>query len=220
MHPSQATPKVIDKFGTQNDQQSVVKMRNNDFPFALNFNPEGNDLGRRAGRDFSFISSDGAVYAIKQIEFSDGTSSTVAQFGAFVYALEVGFQYILNSGVRIIIQSADLNYWNVTPNSNDLIAPTVVSAPAATAQAANITIPYGQKLGFASATGTVQLGADQNRPGGWFLLKFGSSVPTTAITTDWVFTVASGFSLRIIDGNANTWSFKVSNAGALQVITV
>lgn len=138
-------------------------------------------------------------------------------------ALDLGFitsvKYLLDTGVRLILQSPDLTYWNVTPDVNGLILPTAVSTPSATPQTADLILMPGEYIAFKYSTTSLLLLCDQNHLG-WYTQSIG--IPTTefTVTDDMVFTVASGFVLRMEDDTSNTWEFSVSNDGNLFVTTV
>jgi hypothetical protein len=158
---------------------------------------------------------------IFQTSWDDGTRTDIAAIGSSLYDLTETFTYLVASGTRLIIQSADLNYWNCTPNNTTgLIQPVVVAAPAAAAQVANFTVLNGESFGFINSAGNVvRLNADQDRSG-WYLQGLGATTSLTTISTDLVFTVASGFSFRIVDYLSNVWKLTVNNSGNMIPITV
>ncbi len=164
----------------------------------------------------SFLVDGSAVLGIAVLTWSDGTISEVVQFGSALYDMSATFTYLVKAGVKLYIQSANGSYWNCTPDSTTgLITPSDSVVPTATPQAANFTVANGETFGFdLSSTATMQLDANLDR-GGWFLNGVGGSFGATLITTDMVFTVASGFSFRITDYTGNTWSLSMSNDGDL-----
>lgn len=220
--PLQPTDSALEVFkGAKgiDDQSSIVKLDPGFASFVSNLEASSDVWKRRAGRDFSFLGS-GNSLIVALLTWDDGTYTEIASFGSVVYDMTTAITYILNSGVKLIIQSADLNYWNVTPDANGLINPVVVAAPSATSQAANFTVANGESIAFKiSATAATQILCDVDH-GAWYLKGLGTTVGTTTYTTDLVFTVASGFSFRMKDYSSNTFKFVVSNDGNLTTITV
>lgn len=220
MNPTQDQPDVFQGAMGINDAVSVLKLKEKFVPFAVNLHAQGDVWDRRAGRDFYLLQT-GMVLGLSTVRFEDGQAFNIAQIGSYLYNLSTTFSYLVASGVKLYIQSADTNYWDVTPNaSTGLIVPTAVAAPAAAAQTSNFTVLNGESFGFIGASGEVtRLNCDLD-VGGWWLAGYGVSTSTVSITTDMVFTVASGFSFRIVDYAGNTWAFSVTNDGFMIVTTV
>lgn len=203
-----------------NDQVSLVKKDPGTLPFTLNYDADSDVWNRRAGRDLSFLVAGEPVMNIYDFSWSDGIHVEIATIGDEVYNLSTSFAYLLDVGVRLIFQSPDLNYWDVTPSlTTGLITPTVVATPTATAQAGNLTVQMGEKFGFLGTTNTVQLGVGEPYSS-WFAQVFGVSAPVSLVTDDLVFTSASGFSLIEKDFSGNSWKFSVDNIGQMIITTV
>lgn len=219
LNPTQADPIVFDKYKGMNDKQAPCKLERGNVSFEINLDASTYAASRRAGRDFFFYTDDGAVTGLWQITWQDGITTDIASIGSEIYDLTFTFTFMLASGSRLVLQSPDLNYWDITPNANGLINPTVIAAPGAVPQAANFTVLNGESFGFETSGQVTRLAADQEHYG-WYLIGYGVSNATTTYTSDLVFTVASGFSFRIQDNNTNMWRFSITNDGNLTVITV
>lgn len=219
--PTNHPPVIEARAKGMNDEDGLGKTSAGYDVFALNALATGDVKERRSGRDMSFVVDGSAVRGIWPLSWADGLRVIVGAIGTSWYDFTNTYTFLFDTGVKLIIQSADGNYWDCTPDaSTEIINPIVVSTPSATAQTANRTISYGQLLGFEVTNGTVRLNADQNH-WGWFLQKDGfATTPTNLVTTDWVFTIASGFSLRIVDKNGNSWKLGISNNGNLTATTV
>lgn len=219
--PTKASPDMFIRAQGLNDEQAATKQEPGYIPFALNLSATGDVWTRRAGRDFYFLDEvNGGVLAIKQLTWADGLSINIAVIGGAWYDLGAPFTYLFEAGIRLVIQSPDLNYWDVTPDATTgLINPTVVSAPSATAQTSNVTLGENDSIGFVVTGGIVRLNVTEEA-GIWFLEMQSNSPALSFISDDWVFTIASGFSLRITDSVGNVWSFSVDNGGNLLVTTV
>lgn len=217
--PTQAKPTAMIRALGLNDMVSPVKLRNGQTPYALNFDVGNATWDRRKGRDFSFYQS-GMALGIGFLSWDDGSETEIAQIGTEFYDVRFSFTYLFASGVRLIIQDSAGAYWSFGPDlTTDDIYGIVVATPSATAQTSDQVIAYGQNLGFITSTGAIQLGADQNNAV-WFAKKYGVSSGLVDITTDWVFTYASGFALKIKDIVGNTWKLYASTQGELKAITV
>lgn len=219
MNPTQDQPIVFDSARGINDAVSMPKIKKGFIPFSCNLLAQGDVWDRRKGRDFYLLQT-GFVLSIYTCRFEDNQVFNIAQIGQYLYNLSNTFSYLVANGTRLVIQSPDLNYWNITPNSSGLISPVVVAAPAAAAQTANFTVLNGESFGFIGSTGNVtRLTASQDY-NGWYLEGYGITTAITSITTDMVFTVASGFSFRIQDYSGNVWKMTMDNSGNLIPITV
>lgn len=220
MNPTQVFSDIIQGAKGLNDSYGETKLPPGFVPFAVNYSASGDTWNRRSGRTF-FLLETGQVMMISTLQWDDGTSNNIADIGSTLYDLSVVFTYLVASGTRLIIQSPDLNYWDVTPNdTTGLINPTVVAVPAATPQVANFIVLNGESFGFVNSTGKItRLAADQDHFG-WYLQGLGATTSLVPISTDLVFTVASGFSFRIKDYLANTWSLQMDNSGGFYAVTV
>lgn len=213
LNPTQADPVIFDKYKGMNDRQAPCKLERGNTSFEINLDAGTNSAERRAGRDFYFYSDTGAVTGLWQVTWQDGITTQIAAIGSKLYDLTQTFTFLIAAGTRMVLQSPNLLYWNITPNSNGLIQPTVVAAPAATPQAADFTVQNGESLGFARSGATTRLTADSGRYG-WYLFQYGVSSGSTTYTTDIVFTAASGFKLKIKDPTL-TFTLDITNAGNL-----
>jgi hypothetical protein len=134
--------------------------------------------------------------------------------------LDVSYTYRVGFGIRLILQSPDLNYWSCAPNTVDAIPrPQVTAAPTASPQTADLVIAAGNSLIFDAATQFIQLDCDQAH-NGWFTRIVPNGTALNLVTSDIVFTQASGYSLKIADVSGNTWRFSIDNNGFLSVTTV
>jgi hypothetical protein len=220
LNPTKVQPVIFDKYSGVNDRQAPCKLERGNVSFEVNLDASNRVAKRRFGRDFFFLDPlAGSATGLWQTAWADGSVIDIGAIGSILYDLTFTFSAIIASGFRLIIQSPDLNYWDVTPNVDGVINPTAIAAPAAIPQAANLTIQNGESFGFARGSGVTRLIADVDHFG-WYLLGYGPSIATTTYTDDVVFTIASGFSFRIVDYQSNTWKFQMSNDGNLQVITV
>lgn len=220
-NPTRSFPSIKVQARGLNDQDSALKLKKGYVPFALNVNASSDVWSRREGRDMEFFTS-GVVLYIGQITWQDNTSSEISQIGGSFYDMGNDFTYLLANGTRLYIQSSDGSYWDCTPGSNGLIFPTTIGtgAPGATPQTANIVLTPVQKFGFIRSDGKVdQLDADEANFG-WFLNEYTGSIFPANVTTDVVFTFASGFSIRIEDVGGNTWVLSMTNDGNLIATTI
>lgn len=214
-----AQPIVLKGADGSNDQEGISNRKPSSAWFSLNTLADSDSWGRRAGRDYVAAES-GIALGIYQLSWDDGTSTEIAMIGSTFYNMSVTFTYMMDIGIRVVIQSPDLSYWDATPAASGLINPVVIAAPAAAAQLSNFTIANGQSFGFRlSATEVTRLLCDRDH-NGWYLQGYGATDATSTLATDMVFTVASGFSLRQVDYDGNTWKYQVDNNGKFYVTTV
>lgn len=220
MNPTDADAVLLKGAKGNNDAFGLQKMPDGMLPFSMNQVPTGTAWERRRGRDFYLLQS-GFVTSIYTTNWDDGTAMNIASMGATYFNLSNTFTYLVADGIRLVIQSADLNYWDVTPaDATGLINPVVVAAPAAAAQVANFTVLNGESFGFILSSGNVtRLTADQDH-NGFYLMGYGTTTSLSSIATDLVFTVTSGFSFRIQDYSGNVWKMVISNDGQIQAVTV
>lgn len=217
---SQTVPIVVKKAEGINDFESVVKLDPGFVPFSFNLSVESDAWNRRFGRTFKLIGP-GPVLGIFVLTWDDGTVSEVTQIGDSFYDVTIVFTYLFDIGISMIIQSPDGNYWDVTPEmTTGEILPTVVAAPVALPQTSNFTVLAGQTIAYKlDATSVTAEFADQDQ-NGWFLQGYDLSSGANEISSDMVFTFASGFHFRIQDDQLNMWSFSVTNDGNIVLITV
>lgn len=220
MNPSNAQPVIDNEANGLNDAFGETKVPRGTLPFALNYLANGDTWDRRLGRDF-FILQSGMVTLISPTAWQDGVVVNIAVIGTQGYDLTTQFTFLIAYGNRLIIQSPDLNYWDVTPNdSTGLINPTIVALPATPPQNADFTVQNGESFGFInSASSVVRLDADETYYG-WYEKSYGSSTSLVTFTSDLVFTIASGYSFRIKDSHGNTWRLYTTNDGNLENVTV
>lgn len=128
--------------------------------------------------------------------------------------------YVVPSDKRLIYQSADGNYWDVTPGTDGVINPTVITAPSDPAQIADISIDFATSaFTFQDINGDlIQLDSDVNK-GGWYLYGL-ETIGSNFYTTDVIFTYASGFSLKFTDSSLNIWKLAITNDGEFQAVVV
>lgn len=212
-------PIILNKALGMNDQVSLVKLDPGFVFFGINLQASNDCYKRREGRDFSFLGPGLCLY-VGQIAWDDGVVTEIAEFGGTFYDMSISFTKLMANGARLIIQSPDLNYWSLFDSVNAVINPIVVAPPGAAAQASNLTIGMGETFGFILPGGNVTgLLCDQTH-NGWYLQGYGPSFATTTYSADLVFTIASGFSFRMVDNFTNTFQFKISNDGNLFVQTI
>lgn len=217
--PTIANPTAMIRALGLNDQSSPVKLKNGQTQFALNFDVANATWNRRYGRDWEFVQT-GMALGNGVLSWDDGTVTEIAQIGTELYDVRFSFTYLFESGIRLIIQDSAGAYWSFGPDlATDNMYGIVVALPSASPQTSDQVIAYGQNIGFVTNSGAVQLGADQNNAV-WFAKKYGVSSGVVDISTDWVFTFASGFALKIKDIVGNTWKLYASTQGELKAITV
>lgn len=215
MNPTAVQPAIFHKAKGLNDIESVVKLPDGFVPFALNMDVDNHTYDRRKGRDFSFLSSGNSVVMMASLTWDDGTTHNIAAMGAFLYDLSLTFTKALPAAYRMILQSPDATYWNITPDSNGFINPTSLTvAPTATPQTADLTINNGESFIFQRSAASTRITAD-SAYFGWYLLQYGVGTAITTYTDDIVFTTASGFTMKIIDSGSKTHSLSMQNTGEL-----
>lgn len=201
-----------------NDQYGVNKLPPGCVAFSENLLAGGESWDRRAGRDY-LLSEPGSVLMLCSTSWDDGIQINIGAIGGNAYNLAFSFSFLANAGVQLILQSPDLNWWNVTPDDNGVIAPLVVAAPATAAQAANFTVLNGQSFGFVTSFGTVnRLNIDQDL--GIYTQGYGATTGNAVVASDLVFSNASGFSLVIQDVNTNKWFLFIDNDGDMKFKTI
>lgn len=218
--PTSVSPYVFNKAKGLNDVEGVTKIPPGFTTFAINLTAGSDVWPRRNGRSMYFLDDGNIVTNIFSTSWSDGLTVNIATMGPLIYDLTFTFTYLFGSGIRLILQSPDLNYWDCSANPlTEQINPTVIAAPSASPQAANLTVQNGESIGFTGTSQTIRLASDQDH-GGWYTLSLGQTNGFTTFTDDVVFTNASGFSLIIIDYTGNHWKFSVTNDGEFKVTTV
>lgn len=217
--PSDATPLLSGRALGMNDMQSALKRDTGLSRFAVNFQCSRDVWTRREGRSFYFYQA-GMVMSLATLAWEDGLTNDIAQIGGNLWNLAADYTYLFSSTIRLIIQAPDGVYWNCTPDeTTGIISPTAVATPSATPQTANITVAATEILAFTATGCVVELNCSQD-VGGWYLESRYPGTGVTTVSTDWVFTYASGIRLRKVDTAGNTWEFKVDNDGKLYVETV
>lgn len=124
----------------------------------------------------------------------------------------------LFDGARLLLQAANLEWWDVTPDpTTGSPTNTVVTAPGTTL-AANLSIAVNQYLAFKDSTGNWRMTADQYAMG-WATERLGT-VPnyTTRYTADRAFEF--GFGPIFTDSAGNLWKLYARTGEGLDAITV
>jgi hypothetical protein len=219
MNPTQDQPIVFEGAKGINDATSFLKLKRGYTPFSVNLLAQGDVWDRRKGRDM-FLLRSGLALGIATVRFDDGVAFNIAQIGSSLNDLST-FDYFVSSGIRLIMQSSALNYWDVTPNATTgLITPIIVSTPSAAPQTSDFIVAYDNTFAFYSSDGNpTRLTADEEHYG-WYLIGETKPVSSTTISTDMVFTYSSGFFFKIEDQDGNTWKLSITSNGNLQAITV
>ena len=133
-------------------------------------------------------------------------------------ALDFGFltniDFLFNTGVRLLLQSSALDWWDVTPKADGQPVNTIVSYSGATL-AANQTIAATEVMAFKlSSTVYMQIGALDFA----YTIQRVASAPyyTTAYSSDRAFT--TGFGPVFADAAGNSWLWRVDPVTGLEVV--
>lgn len=214
-NPTDANPIVFNQAMGINDAQSELKRPNGTVPFALNFIATGDVWDRREGRDYAFQYT-GLTLSLYQFIWDDGLLNNGVQVGDALYDFTSSVWFVLGSGKKLIIQSQDLNWWDVTPTVNAEINPTVVATPATAAQTVDFVVQNNQNFGVTYATRTILFGID--RDDGIYALQ---TLPAQGYQSlnDLVFSYASGKYFISIDRHGNRWKLGVDNDGTPTMTT-
>lgn len=136
-------------------------------------------------------------------------------------ALDLGFitniDYLFD-GAKLLLQSSDLNWWDVTPDPISGVPRNVVVAAPGSSLSANLVLSSSQVMAFKDSTGNWKLSADQYAMG-WATERLGT-VPlyTTRYTADRAF--ATGFGPVFTDGAGNLWKLQANIVTGLEAITI
>lgn len=216
--PTSVNPVIMSSAKGINDITEPVKLDPGFTPFSVNLSAGGDTWVRRQGRDFFYLSDGSLATMFYLTTWNDGSSNIIAALGGSLYTF-IPFTYVVDSSKRLIIQSADLRYWNVTPSaSTGLIFPTGVTTPSTASRNSDLLLDSTQSIAFKGNSGFTQLAVDQS--GGWFLQGGNGDFGLTLFTTDLVFSIASGASLKMVDAQGNTWQYSMTNDGDLIVTTI
>lgn len=217
--PTSVDPVIMSSARGINDISDPTKLEKGYTPFALNFSVSGDVWPRRQGRDMFYLNDGNLVTSLYTLTWDDGSYNIIASIGDTFYTF-IPFTYAFNFGIRLILQSASLAWWNVTPNATTgLISPTVVADPATPSKTSDLFVDASQSLAFRGNSGFTQLSIDQLNEG-WYLHGGNGDFGAITFTSDVVFSYASGASLIMADLQGNTWRYSMTNDGDLIVTTV
>ena len=138
-------------------------------------------------------------------------------------ALDLGYinnvDLLFDTGKRLLLQSQDLNWWDVTPGDDGVPINTVLASAPSVILSANLLVAYGKVLAFKRSVSNFQrLTADQFAMG-WATESLGS-VPfySTLYSSDQAF--AYGYGPVFTDSATNKWRLFADNATGLNAVTI
>lgn len=187
-----------------------------------NFRGWGNLISRRQGVRTSQRFSSGVMGIHDLLIDNDPTSLDriviALNDGSLVFVTNdeifASFTYLFNGGT-LVLQSQDLNWWNVTPSSLGVISPIVITTPVATISS-DLRVSQSQLLGFQSST--VIYALNVNTVGSVNLKTYTLTGSETTFTTPIAFT--TGFGPVFQDSLLANWRLTISNAGLLTTTSI
>lgn len=182
----------------------------------------GKRIARRRGVRQS-LSFDSGVMGIHDLLVDDDPTSLdrvliTLNDGSIVFVTNdeifVAFTYLFNGGT-LALQSPDNNWWNITPDSNGLINPTVIATPSSTIST-DLNLGFNDTFGFLSSTVIYRLAVDtQGIPN---ILTYGLATGENEYTTIQAFTKTCGPVFTAQD--LTRWRLTIDNAGSLTTTSI
>ena len=121
------------------------------------------------------------------------------------------FDYLFSTSTLLYLQSPDLNWWDVTPDSGTgIISPEVVAAPGTTITS-DLNVFQNQLFGFLDSTGVWAISVGTQ--GSPVTSRYGLASGETLYTSTQAF--ESGFGPVFQDNLLTRWKLGINNAGAL-----
>ena len=119
------------------------------------------------------------------------------------------FEYLIDTGITLYLQSPDLNWWSWAPNSSGLMVGTVVAAPSSS-QSTDFNVAVGQLFGFEDATGIWRL----KTVNGFYQTQRYALAPYTTLYST-TLSIATGAGIVFEETNLNRVRISTNNAGSL-----
>ena len=202
----------------------LLKKEAGEYTFLQNIRGWGGRTAKRTGVQFSAsvtnvmgifdLQNDGDPTSLDKILVVDGDGDLVLYDYSELVTI---FDYLFSTGITLSLQSSDLNWWDITPNTTTgVISPTVVTAPAST-RSTDLSISQSQTFGFIDSTGIWRLQVD-SLDGTVYTTRYATATSTNSFTTNLGF--ATGVGPVFQDELLTRWRLTVSTAGQLTATAI
>ncbi|MEM4247650.1 MAG: hypothetical protein QXH80_00080 [Candidatus Nanoarchaeia archaeon] len=145
---------------------------------------------------------------IDKIAIVDGNGSLWLYSFEELYSI---FNNVHDSGVKLLLQSPDLSWWNCTPDEDGIILPTLTSEPASTITS-DFTVAQDELYGFTNTNGIMRLSV--NHSGEIETKQYTVTTSTGTYTSDRCFETGVGLVFETTE--LNRFRITVTNDGILQ----
>jgi hypothetical protein len=127
------------------------------------------------------------------------------------------FDYLFAASIQLAIQSPDLNYWDITPNSSTgIISPTVIATPSSPSST-QLVLGQNDLFGFLDSTGVWRMYVSGNL-GNITTKRYGLASSATTYSTIQAFTNGNE---PVFTDNFNTrWQISINNSGILSTTAI
>jgi hypothetical protein len=127
------------------------------------------------------------------------------------------FDYLFDTSVQLAIQSPDLNWWDITPNTTTgIVTPTVIATPSSTIST-SLELSQNETLGFLDSTGVWRLSISGNS-GTITTQRYGLASSATTYTTIQAFT--NGNEPIFTDQFLTRWKMSIDNSGLISTTAI